>query len=163
MASRPGRAGPSPTRMTWARSPIAPTGRRAPDGTRAVMIIGELAVAGAVGAVLRYLVDHLVQHRLAPGRAGPEFPLGTMAVNVSGSFALGLLVGSGLHHGVSATWVTVGGTGLIGSYTTFSTFTFDTVRLAGDGRRATAALNVMTSLAFGLGAAAVGLALGSLT
>lgn len=125
------------------------------------MIIGEVALAGAVGAVLRYLVDHLVQHRLAPGRAGPDFPLGTMAVNLSGSFALGVLVGSGLHHGVSTTWVTVGGTGLIGSYTTFSTFTFETVRLAEDDRRATAVLNVVASLAFGLGAAAAGLALGS--
>ncbi len=127
------------------------------------MIIGGLALAGALGAVLRYLVDHLVQHRLAPRRARPEFPLGTMVVNASGSFALGLLVGSGLHHGVSPTWVTVGGTGLIGSYTTFSTFTFDTVRLAGDGRVSIAVLNVVASLAVGLGAAAAGLALGSVT
>ena len=57
----------------------------------------------------------------------------------------------------------MGGTGLIGSYTTFSTFTFDTVRLAGDGRGATAVLNVVASLAVGLGAAAAGLALGSVT
>ncbi|MGH9081452.1 MAG: CrcB family protein, partial [Acidimicrobiales bacterium] len=105
----------------------------------------------------RYILDHLVQ-----GRAGSEFPLGIMAVNLSGSFLLGLLVGAGLHHGVSAPWVTVGGTGLIGSYTTFSTFTFDTVRLAEDGRRSMSVLNVVVGLAAGLGAAAAGLALGSL-
>jgi CrcB protein len=127
------------------------------------MILVEVAVAGALGAVLRYGVDHLVQHRLGPGHRGSEFPLGTLAVNLSGSLLLGLLVGSGLHHGVSATWVTVGGTGLIGSYTTFSTFTFDTVRLGEDGRRRAAAGNVVVSLVGGLGAAVAGLALGSLT
>ena len=63
-------------------------------------------------------------------RAGTEFPVGTLVVNVSGSLVLGILTGSALHHGVSAPWLTVAGTGLIGAYTTFSTFTFDTVRLA---------------------------------
>jgi CrcB protein len=122
------------------------------------MIIGELALAGTLGAVLRYLVDHLVQRR-----ADSEFSFGIMAVNLSGSFLLGLLVGTGLHHGVSTTVVTVGGTGLIGSYTTFSTFTFDTVRLAEDGYRPMSVLNVVISLAAGIGAAAAGLALGSLS
>jgi CrcB protein len=121
------------------------------------MIIGGLALAGAIGAVLRYLADHLVQRR-----ADSDFPLGIMAVNLSGSFLLGLLVGAGLRHGVSATWVTIGGTGLIGSYTTFSTFTFDTVRLAEDGHRSMAVVNVAVGLVAGIGVAAVGLALGSL-
>ena len=127
-----------------------------------------VALAGAAGAVLRYLVDHLVQHRLLRNRRVGRhrtrrlptgFPVGILAVNVSGSFVLGLLVGLGLRHGLPATWVTVGGTGLIGSYTTLSTFTFDTVRLAEEGRRAGAALNVIVSLTVGLGAAAAGLAL----
>jgi fluoride exporter len=122
------------------------------------MIIGGLAVAGALGAVLRYLVDHLVQRRVRS-----VFPLGIMAVNLSGSFLLGLLVEAGLHQAVSPTWVTVAGTGLIGSYTTFSTFTFDTVRLAEDGHRAMSVLNVAVGLTAGIGAAAAGLALGSLT
>ena len=82
-------------------------------------------MAGALGALLRYLVDQLVQRR-----AGSDFPLGILVVNLSGSFVLGVLVGVGAHHGLSAPWVTVLGTGLIGAYTTFSTFTFDTVRLA---------------------------------
>ncbi len=63
-------------------------------------------------------------------RAGTEFPVGTLVINVSGSLVLGILTGSALHHGVSAPWLTVAGTGLIGAYTTFSTFTFDAVRLA---------------------------------
>jgi CrcB protein len=122
------------------------------------VIIGGLAVAGALGAVLRYLADHLVQRR-----AGSDFPLGIMVVNLSGSLLLGLLVGAGLHHDLSSPWVTVLGTGLIGSYTTFSTFTFDTVRLAEDGQWSTSVLNATVSITAGIGAAAAGLALGSLT
>jgi CrcB protein len=126
------------------------------------MIAVGVALAGALGAVLRHLVDHLVQHRLLRGRPRSEFPGGIMAVNLSGSLALGLLVGAGLHHGAAGPWVTVGGTGLIGSYTTFSTFTFDTVRLAEDGRRAMSVLNMIVSLAAGIGTATAGLALASL-
>jgi fluoride exporter len=121
------------------------------------VIIGEVALAGALGAVLRYLVDHLVQRR-----ADSEFPFGVMAVNLSGSFILGVLVGAGLHHGVSTTVVTVAGTGLIGSYTTFSTFTFDSVRLAEDGYRSMSVLNVTVGIVVGIALAATGLALGSL-
>ncbi len=122
------------------------------------MIIAGLAVAGALGALLRYLADHLVQHR-----AGSDFPVGITVVNLSGSFLLGLLVGAGLHHGLSSPWETVLGTGLIGSYTTFSTFTFDTVRLAEDGRWSLSLLNVVLGTASGIGAAAAGLALGAVT
>ena len=62
-----------------------------------------------------------------------------------------------------STWLTVAGTGLIGAYTTFSTFTFDSVRLVEDRRWGATAANVAVSLGLGLGAAALGLALGSLT
>jgi CrcB protein len=64
---------------------------------------------------------------------------------------------------VSATWLTVAGTGLIGAYTTFSTFTFDTVHLLENRAWAPSALNIVVSLGAGLGAAVLGLALGSLT
>lgn len=120
-----------------------------------------VALAGALGAVLRHLVDHLVQHRLFGSRPRSEFPLGIMAVNVTGSFALGLLVGTLDHHHLSATWTAVVGTGLIGSYTTFSTLSFDIVRLAEDGRRTMSVLNAVVSMGVGLGAAAAGLALGA--
>ena len=118
----------------------------------------EVVVAGAVGAVLRYLVDRTVQRR-----AGSDFPLGTLVINVSGSLVLGILVGSAVHHGVSTGELTVAGTGLIGAYTTFSTFSFDSVRLLENGEWAPLTLSVVASLAAGLGAAAAGLALGSLT
>ena len=121
------------------------------------MIIAGVAAAGALGAVLRHLVDRLVQRRIRSG-----FPLGILVVNLSGSLTLGVLVASGLRHGIPTAWVTVAGTGLIGSYTTFSTFAFDTVRLAEADRRAVSLLNVVVSIAAGIGAAAAGLALGSL-
>jgi fluoride exporter len=120
------------------------------------MIIAGVMVAGACGAVLRYLVDHAVQRR-----SGGGFPLGTLVINVSGSFVLGILAASALHHGVSAEWLTVAGTGLVGAYTTFSTFAFDTVRMAEADRWHSALLNVAVSIGLGLGAAALGLAVGS--
>ncbi len=122
------------------------------------MILGGLAVAGAVGAVLRYLADHVVQRR-----AGSDLPVGILAINVTGSLLLGLLVGVGHHHGLTAAWETVVGTGLIGSYTTFSTFTFDTVRLAEDSQWSLSVLHAVGGMVAGIGAAAAGLALGSLT
>jgi fluoride exporter len=124
------------------------------------MIIVALMVAGASGALLRSAVDHVVQRRVRS--AGSDFPLGIMVVNLSGSFVLGLLTGAAVRHGIPAFWTTVVGTGLVGAYTTFSTFTFDTVSLAEEGEWAGGAANVLLSLTLGLAAAAAGLALGSL-
>jgi fluoride exporter len=119
------------------------------------VIVAGLMVAGAVGAVLRYLVDRLIQRRMRS-----DFPYGTLAINVSGSLILGFLTGAALHHGLAIAWVTVLGTGLIGAYTTFSTFTFDTFRLLGSDAPSMAVANVVVSVVAGLGAAAAGLALG---
>lgn len=121
------------------------------------MILFGLVLAGAGGALLRYEVELHVRRRF-----GSSFPFGTLLINVSGSFALGLLVGLAAHHGVRAGVVTVLGTGLLGAYTTFSTFSYDTVGLVGRGRSGAAWTNVAASLVFGLGAAGLGLALGHL-
>ena len=121
------------------------------------MIVVGVMAAGACGAVLRYLVDHGVQRR-----TGGEFPFGTLVINVSGSFVLGILTGAALHDGVSATWLTVAGTGLIGAYTTFSTFSFDNFRLLTGDAAGTALTNMVLSVVAGLAAAAAGLALGGL-
>jgi len=114
-----------------------------------------LVVAGGLGALLRYEVELRVRRR-----TGPDFPYGTLLINVTGSFALGVLVGLAAQHGVSSTVVTVAGTGLLGSYTTFSTFSVDTVGLAERGRTRAAAANLGASLVLGLGAAALGLVVG---
>ena len=121
------------------------------------MILLGLIVAGAAGALLRYEVELRVRRRL-----GPAFPFGTLLINVTGSFALGLLAGLAEHHGVRAAVVTVLGTGLLGAYTTFSTFTVDMVGLAERGRMRSAAGNLGSSVVLGLGAAALGLAVGHL-
>lgn len=113
-----------------------------------------VAAASAIGAPARYLLDRTVARRTRSA-----FPWGTFVINVSGSFVLGLLVGLGLHHGLSKTAVTILGTGFCGAYTTFSTFSVETIRLVEEGALAEAALNVVGSIAVGLLAAAAGLGL----
>ena len=116
----------------------------------AALVAGVLLVGG-VGAVGRFAVDSLIQRR-----SRSELPLGTFAINVSGSFALGILVGA------SAAWtlLLLAGTALLGSFTTFSTWLFETERLAEDGELQLAVLNVLGSVAAGLAAAVAGFALG---
>jgi CrcB protein len=110
-----------------------------------------IAAASALGAVLRFWLDGLVSRRVA-GR----LPAGTLAVNLSGALALGVLAGAGLGHGAYA----VLGVGLVGSYTTFSTWMLESLWLAEDGRTGAAAANVGVQLALGLAAAAGGWAIG---
>lgn len=111
-------------------------------------------VAAASGAVLRYLVDAWVIDRTKG-----LFPWGTLLINVAGSFVLGFLTGLGLYHGLTATPRFVLGTGFCGAYTTFSTFTFETIRLAEEDAAGQAALNAFGTLAAGAVAVAAGLAL----
>ena len=111
-----------------------------------------VAAAGAIGAPLRYVVDGFVQDR-THGR----LPWGTLLVNVSGSFVLGLLTGLALYHGFRGTPRVVLGAGFCGAYTTFSTFTLETVRLWEDNRHRPALAYAMASLIGGTAAAAAGL------
>jgi len=118
-----------------------------------------VALAGALGALSRYGLEGLISVRF-PG----AFPLGTFVVNITGSFMLGLLLivlteRTTVEPAVR-TALTVG---FIGAYTTFSTFSFETVRLLEDGAYATAALNVVATLAVGLVAVWFGMALGRAT
>jgi CrcB protein len=111
-------------------------------------------VAAAAGASLRYWVDQLVSER-----AGGTFPWGTLVINISGSLALGLLTGLSLYHAFPKTSRVILGTGFCGAYTTFSTFTFETVRLAEDGAVNEAVRNALGTLVTCAAAAALGLAL----
>jgi CrcB protein len=114
-------------------------------------------LAGAIGAPTRYLVDRAVAERTAG-----VFPWGTLAVNVSGSFVLGFITGLALYHALPDAPRIVIGTGFCGAYTTFSTFTFETARLAEGRQRAEAVRNVVASSLAATAAAAIGLALASL-
>jgi CrcB protein len=119
------------------------------------MLVFALTLAGAAGALLRFSVDRMVRARL-----GPHFPWGTFVINVSGSFALGLLIGAGEHHLTGPSIPVVFGIGLLGAYTTFSTFAVDTVAFLQRGEWRPALANVVLSLTCGLGAAALGILVG---
>jgi fluoride exporter len=111
-----------------------------------------VAVLSAAGAMLRFLVDTGVTLRL-----GGRLPAGTAFVNLSGALLLGLLTGLAAGRGVSLLL----GAALLGSYTTFSTWMFETLALAEDGRTRAALANVALQTAAGAGVAALGWAVGA--
>ncbi|WP_431679827.1 fluoride efflux transporter CrcB [Kitasatospora sp. KL5] len=114
-----------------------------------------LVIAGAaVGAPLRYLTDRAVQ-----SRHDSVFPWGTFTVNVAGCLVLGLLTGAAAAGEASTDLRLLLGTGLCGALTTYSTFSYETLRLAQAGARFLAAANVAGSVLAGLGAAYAGTAL----
>ena len=113
-----------------------------------------IAGAGAVGAPLRYVVDATISNRYRP-----LFPFGTYVVNITGCFVLGCITGLALYHSLAKTTVVIVGSGLVGAYTTFSTFTLETTILVQRGERRLALWNVAGSVLLGLAAAASGVAL----
>ena len=118
------------------------------------MTVAAVLLAGALGAVVRFVVDGEVTARF-----GRPFPLGTLIVNVSGSFLLGILAGLVLFAGRPAEWQAVAGTGFCGGYTTFSTASVQTVRLVQEGRHRAAAGNAVITVIASVVACAGGLAL----
>jgi fluoride exporter len=117
----------------------------------------EFVTAGAVGAPVRYLVDGFVSDRVEGA-----FPWGTFVINASGSLLLGLLTGLSLYHAFPKTPRVVLGTGFCGAYTTFSTFSFETVRLLEEGAVDEALRNAFGTLITCAAAAAAGLALAAI-
>jgi CrcB protein len=115
-----------------------------------------IAIAGSAGAVSRYQFEGLISRH-----ARGAFPWGTLVVNLSGCFLLGLLftvlTERFLPHPDLRVALTIG---FLGAYTTFSTFAFETVRLAEDGARGIALLNVVVSVAGGVAAAWFGIVAG---
>lgn len=110
-----------------------------------------VGLVGGVGAIARFALDGLVGSRV-----GRRFPFGTLAVNLLGAFVLGVLVGAA----VSGNGYRIFGTGLIGAFTTFSTWVFESHRLGEDGELGLGLLNFGVSLALGIGAAWLGRQLG---
>ena len=121
-----------------------------------VALVVGVALAGALGAPARYLVE-----RIARTRWPSPWPWGTFVVNISGSFALGVVVGLVLAQGLDPDVRTIAGTGFLGAYTTFSTYAYETVRVAADRppRRGLAVAYASGSVVASVLAAAVGLAL----
>lgn len=114
-----------------------------------------VAIAGALGALARYGLGDVISRRF------PEFPWGTLVINVTGSFLIGaLFVILTDRTSASPAFRSTVMIGLIGSYTTFSTFSLETVRLLQEGSTAAAGLNVVGSLGIGLVAVWLGMTLG---
>lgn len=112
-----------------------------------------VTVLGGAGAVGRLVLDAALSER-----TGDAFPWGTLAVNLSGAFLLGLLTGAE----VTGDSLLLAGTALLGSYTTFSTWMLESHRLGEDGESGRMWLNIALPLVAGLGAAALGRVLGGL-
>jgi CrcB protein len=116
-----------------------------------VAVWAGVCVIGGVGALLRFLVDRAVSSRIPR-----SFPYGTLAVNLSGAFVLGFLAGLAL----SPHLALLVGTGLVGSYTTFSAWMLETHRLGEERQVLPAAANIVVSVVLGLTAASLGLWIG---
>lgn len=126
-----------------------------------VWVLLGAALAGGLGAGLRYVVDAVVTHAAFPTDRPGRFPVGILIVNVSGSFALGVLTGLGVDAvGGEASWIV--GVGLLGGYTTFSTASLDSVTLIRTGQARRGWVNSFGSLLLGVLAAAAGLTVGRL-
>jgi CrcB protein len=117
----------------------------------ALVWLAVFAIGGA-GSVMRFVVDGAVA-----ARRTSNFPYGTLVVNLSGSVLLGLVTGLALSHDAAL----LAGTAAVGSYTTFSTWMFETERLSEERQLGGAATNVAVSIALGVAAAALGKAIGA--
>ena len=117
-----------------------------------VLVWAGVVLIGGAGSVARFVADGLVA-----SRTGRDFPLGTLAVNLSGALILGFLTGLALGHDQAL----LAGTAAVGSYTTFSTWMLETERLAEDRQVGKVAANVLGSVALGVAAAALGRLIGA--
>jgi CrcB protein len=113
-------------------------------------------VGAALGGVSRFYLSGFIQQR-----TGPDFPLGTLIVNVTGGLLVGAIMRFSLQSDLVSPTVRVMLTsGFCGGYTTFSTFSYETVVLLEDGEFGRAALYVVTSVGLSLAAVLVGFAVG---
>jgi fluoride exporter len=122
-----------------------------------MMLAVEVSAVAALGAVCRYLLDLTIQWRHER-----TFPFGTLTINCLGSLVLGLITGLALHHGLGSSTTAIVGIGFCGGFTTFSTWTWESLALAQSDAIGEAAANVLGSVVLGLAAAAAGLGLAQL-
>lgn len=121
------------------------------------LVFVALAAAGGLGASSRMLIDGLIKSGMSA-----TLPWGTIIINVSGSLALGLLTGLAGANLLPEAWHLVLGTGFLGGYTTFSTASFETVRLLQERRWVACLVNGLGTLVFATATAAIGMWLGGL-
>ena len=117
-----------------------------------------VALGSALGGTARFFVSGIISRHI-----GETFPWGTMVVNITGAFAIGVIAAAAIRHvsfHVLDPWQ-FAVVGILGSYTTVSSLSLQTLALARDGEYARAGANVLLSLALGLSAVALGFAVGS--
>jgi CrcB protein len=115
-----------------------------------------LALGAALGAPARFALDSAIT-----ARAGSRLPWGTITVNLTGSAVFGLLAGLSSQDAASAVLLALVGTGFCGAFTTFSTFTWETLALVEDGLPARAVGNVVVSIVLGVALAAAAFGVGA--
>jgi CrcB protein len=120
------------------------------------LLLAGVALAGGVGAVVRFVVDGALRSRSRTG-----LPVGTIVVNLSGSLLLGLVVGATGAHLLPESARALLGTGFLGGYTTFSASTVETLRLLEQRRVGLALVNALGLLVAATALAGVGLAVGA--
>lgn len=114
-----------------------------------------VGIGGAIGSIVRYLVGEW-----ASGKLGAAFPWGTLLINGLGSLVLGVIVGATAAGRLPPSGKLLLGTGFCGGFTTFSTFSVETMALLEKNELATAALYLTSSVGLGLAGAALGLFVG---
>lgn len=127
------------------------------------MTVFMVLLGGAIGAPVRMWLDSLITARLGKRQLpvwSRDFLTGTYIINISGSFLLGFLTGLSLHNHVSALITAFLGIGFCGAYTTFSTWSFESVRLFEKRSYVAGVMNIIFSLGLGLLLAVFGIALG---
>jgi CrcB protein len=121
-----------------------------------IALTGLIGLAGAMGALMRYVLGRFVAER-----AGSPFPLGTLLINVSGAFLIGITFAATSHHLISSSVQAILATGFLGGYTTFSTMSWEGVQLIRGGSPWTSMLYLAGTVALGLLAVVLGYSLGS--
>ena len=113
-----------------------------------------VAIGAALGGLARFYLADVIQHR-----AGIDFPAGTLVINITGSFLIGFFLRYALQSAVIGPEMRIFlTTGFCGGYTTFSTFSYETITLLQDGEYGRASLYVGSSVAFALAATVLGIA-----
>jgi CrcB protein len=121
------------------------------------MIAMYVALAGSLGAICRFIIDGYIRAVL-----NTTFPWATLCINVSGSFILGIVTGVALHTPGATILVAIVGAGFCGGYTTFSTASFETVRLLEQRNYVAAFVNAAGTAGITLVTASAGIAIGLL-
>lgn len=122
-----------------------------------LFLTGLMGLAGAIGALARYLLGRLIAEH-----ASTSFPWGTLLINVSGAFLIGLLMGLTSRQAMGTQAQTILATGFLGGYTTFSTMSWEGMQLTKSGSFRQSALYLAGNFGPGLLAAALGLFVGRL-